>query len=703
MIESEQISNYNNKNLSNIQNNQSNNLFLSTLNEACEVSKKKIYDSLIKETSISKPDAYFIAEEAYNELLNLSIPKNSNIVREIVLIKLLENNLSKEHKEYSRLGMPIHDVHNTIYKKDNENANTLYNAQLINSKLAGYVSKQYTLFHYLSPQLSRAHLTGEIHIHDLDYFMTAPFCFSHDIRFFLKEGFQPDGLNGKHVAVSGPAKNLDVAFNHAAKIMLTSSTYFSGGQGFDSLNLYLAPYASGLSYEQIKQAVESFVYEMDQILIRPGQTAFSSASLELNMPSYLKDIPVVLPRGKVTEKESYEDYIEEARKIAQAFTDVMTKGDYHGKPFHFPKPEYKIRKATLKDKEVEPLLIDIHKLVAKNGTPYFLNMAAPHMPDVLQSQCCRYFLTPDGDFWDEIKQGTVRSGSIQTVTINLPNIAYNANNDETKIYDIIDQRIEMLKELFAKKRLAIKKLMDNGNATWLTMDCYGKPYYKLDSATNSVGFIGLNEMVKALTGTELHESKDTWRLGLKIINYMAKKIESMSSSTGERWGMVQTPAESSAHRLAKLDLKKFSTKAIVQGNINSKAVYYTNSNHVNYSARISMFDRLKIDSSFHPIVKGGVISHIFLEENTPDPESLMQLSKKICSQTLTSYYSYTKDISTCNSCNTTFSGIIHICSKCGAPESQIQWFSRVTGYYTPVKSWNKGKFNEFISRKRYRI
>ncbi len=667
-----------------------------------ELSPEEIKKSLLKETSISKEDANKISKLAFDEMMSMNVTKTTNLVREIVCIKLLENGLEDINREYSRLGMPVYDIRKTIFKKDKENANTNYNLDTIHKKFADSISGQYTLFYLLPHALSRAHMKGEIHIHDLDYFPTRPFCFEHDIRFFLKEGFMSDG-HGVHTAVSGPAKKLDVALMHASRVLILSSAYFSGGQGYDSLNLFLAPYVKGLSQAQIKQAVQAFIFELDQLnVVRGGQTPFTSASMEFNVPKYLNDVPVVLPGGKVTEKESYADYVDESRRIIDAFTDVMLDGDYSGKPFHFPKPEYKIRRETLKDSSADEVLMKIHKLASKFSTPYFLNMAAPYMPDALQSQCCRYFLRPDGDFWEDIKTGTVRSGSLQSVTLNLPNVAYN-ERDESKVYDLLSQRVKMTQKIFDVKRKCIKSVMDAGNASFLTMDCYGTPYYKLDKATNSVGFVGLNEMIKSLTGEELHESQSSWKLGLKMIKFISEQVDEMKEKTGDRWGMVQTPAESASYRFALQDLKHFKDKAIVQGNTEHKDIYYTNSSHVNYSAQIPMFDKMKIDASFHPLVQGGAISHIFLGEATPDPDALMKLTKKICSQTLTSYFAYTKDITYCHGCSRTFGAIHEACPNCKATGDQVQWYSRVTGYYTPVKSWNKGKMKEFLDRHKYNL
>jgi len=209
-------------------NNHTKTQLMTSIGDLVELRETKIRDSLIKETSISEENAKKIAHEAYNELIKLDIPKTTTIVREIVCMKLLESNLLNENKEYSRLGMSVSDVKEVIFKKFKENANTNYNLQTIHKRLADSISAQYTLSYLLPKEASRAHMKGDIHIHDLDYFPTRPFCFEHDIRFFLRQGFMSDG-KGIHTAVSGPAKSLEVAMIHAARVLLLSSTYFSGG------------------------------------------------------------------------------------------------------------------------------------------------------------------------------------------------------------------------------------------------------------------------------------------------------------------------------------------------------------------------------------------------------------------------------------------------------------------------------------------
>jgi ribonucleoside-triphosphate reductase len=184
---------------------------------------------------------------------------------------------------------------------------------------------------------------------------------------------------------------------------------------------------------------------------------------------------------------------------------------------------------------------------------------------------------------------------------------------------------------------------------------------------------------------------------------MSDSIAEKQKETGQRWGMVQTPAEGSSYKLAKIDLAKYKEKAIVQGDKSTGNIYYTNSCQVNYAADIDLFKRIQIDSSFHPLVKGGVINHIFLGEKNPDPESLLNLTRKICSKTLTAYFAYTKDLTCCSKCKRTFGNILDKCPGCGATGQDLQWFSRITGYYTPVKSWNKGKAAEFRNRKKYDI
>jgi ribonucleoside-triphosphate reductase len=664
--------------------------------------RSKIVKSLIKETGIDRKIAEEIALEVEETIKRLKLKFiSAPLIREIVNVKLLERGLEKERANYTRLGLPVYDVTQIIEKGVRENANLQHNPETIHKLVADWVMKEYALLKVLPLHLADAHMRGEIHIHDLEYFATRPYCFQHDLRWFLKNGLKVDGT-GENTAVAGPAKHPEVAILHAAKALAAAQTNFAGGQGLDFFNVWLAPYMEGLSYEKIKQLAQMFIYEMSQMYVaRGGQTVFSDIDIEYGVPKICQDLPAVLPGGVVKESITYGDFEEEAMMFAKALTEVYLEGDYLGKPFFFPKPNYKLRKECFKKEGFDEFMILVHKVVAKYGSPYFLNLLAGYLPDNVFAQCCRLVLAPDSQDWEDFYKGCMRTGSLQVVTINLPRIAYEANGDDEKLFEILEKRMELAREVIELKREIIIKRMKQGALPFLTQDVNGEPYYRVDKVVRSIGFVGLNEMLKAHIGQELHESKDAWRFGLEVIKRMMDITLEWSKETGQRWVITQTPAESCAHRLALLDLKEFNGKAVVQGNVETGAVYYTNSSHVRVSADVPLFERLKIEGSFHPLCNGGMMAHVWIGESSPNPELLWELTKKIATKTLIGYWAYTKDMTFCRSCGKLSGGINRSCPFCNS--SDVEWYSRVTGYYQRVSGWNDGKRQELLDRRRVRL
>jgi ribonucleoside-triphosphate reductase len=260
--------------------------------------REKIVKSLVKETGLDRRVAEEIALEVEETIRRSKIKFiSAPLIREIVNVKLLERGLEKERANYTRLGLPVYDVTQIIEKGVRENANLQHNPETIHKLVADWVMKEYALLKVLPLHLADAHMRGEIHIHDLEYFATRPYCFQHDLRWFLKNGLKVDGT-GENTAVAGPAKHPEVAILHAAKALAAAQTNFAGGQGLDFFNVWLAPYMQGLSYEKIKQLAQMFVYEMSQMYVaRGGQTVFSDIDIEYGVPKICQDLPAVLPGG----------------------------------------------------------------------------------------------------------------------------------------------------------------------------------------------------------------------------------------------------------------------------------------------------------------------------------------------------------------------------------------------------------------------
>jgi len=661
---------------------------------------ERIKVSLTKEAGLPEDAAEKIALNVAEKIGKLDLTfLSAPLIREFVCVALLENNYERARARYTRLGLPLFDVDKLIHVGDNENANLQHNPETIHKLAADTIFDQYALLNSLPPTLADAHIAGTIHIHDLEYFPTRPFCQEHDLRFFLKKGLIVDG-QGVHTAVAGPAKHAEVAILHAAKALAAAQTNWAGGQGYDFFNVWLAPYVRGLPYERVKQLAQMFIYEMSQMYVaRGGQTVFSSIALECGVPKIIWDVPALLPGGRVSENTTYGDFFEEANTLFNAILDVYLEGDYVGKPFNFPKCEVKLRREYLNDFEDEYL--KVAKLAAKFGTPYLLNLCPDYMPDIVNSQCCRLIFAPDSEELEDFHKGALRMGSLQVVTVNLPRLAYEANGDDDKLYELLDYQMDLAKQVLLIKREIIKQSLQEGTLPFCSMKCDGETYLNIDKQVLNIGFVGLNEMLKAHTGMELHEDEHAWRLGLQIIRHMIERTNQFSSETGLRFGCIQTPAESCAHRLALIDLKTYREKAVVEGDSTNGAVYYTNSSHVRPSAGIPLLDRIKIEASFHPLTRGGAILHVWLGENNPSPEAMWNLTQRIATKTLTAYFTYTRDLTICQNCSTVAPGLLPKCSRCNATGDVLEHWSRITGYYQRVRGWNAGKRRELLDRHRY--
>ena len=661
--------------------------------------RTKIAQSLIREAEVDEEKADQIAFQVEEELSRMKLEYiTAPLIREIANVKLLENGMEKERAKYTRLGMPVFDVTNLIGFGSKENANLQYNPESVHKLMADQISKEYALIRLLPRPLADAHMAGEIHIHDLDYFIR-PFCFSHDIRFFLKNGFKADGV-GNHTAVAGPAKRPEVAFLHASKVLASSQTNCAGGQGFSYFNTFLAPYVQGMEYKKVKQLAQMFIYELSQMYVaRGGQVVFSSIDADMTVPKQFLDVPAVQPGGIVQDSVTYANYEDETKMLFNALVDVYYEGDYIGKPFNFPKFEVQTYPNDIRTGKHEEELMKVSALAAKFGTPYYI-VNQPYMPEFACYQCCSFLMPLDKSKTDEdVYNGTIRGGGLQVVTINLPQLAYLANGNDTKFFELLDDRMNKAKEVHLLKREVIKKNLKNNLLPFMNQKINekGERYLEPDKQSFIIGILGMNEMVKAHTGKELHESEESWKFALKAMKHMKDKVAEFRDESTLNFTLARTPAESCSYRLAQIDQRKYKSQAISNGE--GDTAYYTNSFHVRPSADVPLWKRLTVEGSFHPLTDGGAMSHVFLSEANPTTEGIYELTKKISTKTAIQYYSYTKDLSVCTQCDYTAGGLINKCPNCGC--EKIDWWSRITGYYQNVSGWNKGKLKELSQRRRY--
>ncbi len=663
----------------------------------------KIKQSIVKETGLNDKVADSITELAVRRIISSGIMFLSGPhIREIVCSILSEQHFEDERKLYTRIGMPLMDYEAILEKGVNENANQDMNPESIHHWAANRISDEYALLRILNSKEAHAHLYGDIHVHMLRYFDLRPFCQEWDPRMILEHGLPPVD-SWAHCSKSGPAGSLRVAVTHLAKWLGIIQGEFSGGQGYDYITTFLAPYVRGLSQKEIEQSMQCLIFETNQIFAaRGGQVPFTSISCTPTVPEGLLNIPAIGPHGKNI--GIYGDYKEECLKLFDALTEVYIQGDYNGKLFAFPKHEVKIKKEWLK--EFEPSYLKIMEEVASMGTPYFLNMCPDWMPDEIHSQCCRKFLSgnqilsqcivdPEKRKNANIWENYITIGSLQSVSLNLPRYAYMSNNEDDYIR-ILGEKMELSARILKKKWDLMERRLKTGHLPLCSGKINGDPIFKLREQNLSIGFTGLNEAVKSISGFELHENDTAYNLGKRILEYMVAKCNTMTARDEISYSLWEQPSESTSNRLARLDLKHFPKKAIPQSS--GESAYYTNSSHLRYDADISLSERIRKQGNFHPIIEGGVITHIWLGEQKPDILGLWELTKNICLNTNTAYFAYTTDFIYCPTCRKMYRGSQFTCPQCYSEDVKV--YSRVTGYYSEVNRYNLGKRAEWEARKR---
>jgi anaerobic ribonucleoside-triphosphate reductase len=710
----------------------------------------KLSEQFYKVPSISEDEAKEIAREVERRIRWMNVKYLSGpLVREIMNVVLLERHHPEWRNICTRVGTPVFDAHlidiGTGFEAK-ENANLQENAETSHKKKADKISKeQYLLL--LPPYLADRHLAGDLHIHDLEYFGTRPFCQDWDLRYFFYYGLMPDGL-GTKASVAGPAKKPEVAILHAVKALGSAQTNFAGGQGFYNFLTFIAPYFEGLDYDEIKQLMQMFVYEMTQMMVaRGGQLVFSSVQLTPGVPTLWRDKPAVYA-GKVwngeaegSPKRTYGQFEREVRLSFKALMEVMLAGDHWGKPFNFPKPEISIEPDFMKEDEAFnaahlelPTYHDLYlltfKLAAEYGTPYFDNQLPAYRgagKGISCYQCCAYQFAAtydsDDEFDDKLhfRNGKHFSmGSWQVVSLNCPRAAYLARGDDELLFEYLRELMDTSMEVFKVKREWMSQIVKNHRMPFATQqprdpntDEKGAEAVDLGSLVYTIGVVGVNEMVQFHTGKQMQESKESWKLAVRAMTEMEMYAKELSQRHGMTIALARTPAETTAQRFAVSDLihEEFRECAerVVKGDLKAaKAsiaktrdlpVYYTNGTHLPPGADVPIFERAKLEHVFFPIVDGGNIFHIFMGEATPDPNGLMDFGMRLAKSTQIGYFTFTKDMTVCLGCYKVSSGLKDECPACDSTD--VEHISRITGYLQAVSGWNGAKRQELKDRKRY--
>ena len=628
--------------------------------------KMFIVKSLVNEVNMPEADALKVATEVegfikYSSLKFVSAP----LVREITNTKLLEHGYEEYRKKYTRLGLPLYDMTGLFFNSNKENSNVHHSSEAINLTISGIAKKEYALLNVFSDDIATAHQNGTIHMHDLDY-IDRPYCSGNSIEFLKKYGLVMDGRG--NLTVAKPAKHAEVLILHLTKFAAALQGQFAGAIGWDAVNLFIAPYLKGLDYARIKQLAQMMIYEFaQQAVSRGGQVTFTDTNYFWEVPKHFMDVPAIGPGGKFT-GNNYSDYSEEAQMFAKAAFEVYLKGDAYGRPFFFPKPDLHITDKFFKTDGNEEFMDLACDVATKMGNTYFI---FDRGDDVKISECCRLqFKLNDSDLLDAKSPWKMRYSAMQNITINLPRAAYCARGDETILFEKIDHAMELATKAHVQKKDFIRRILALGSASSLpilTMNLDGEPYYRFDKASFLLGMLGLNELVQYVTGEEMHESVGAYKFGLKTIAYMRKRAEELGNKYDIHMPLEQTPAESTAYRMAKLDMEHYPKAAekVVKGTVGTPYIYYTNSTYFNIGAPMSPMARVTKEGTFHPLIDAGAMTHVWLGESQPEPRSLTNFVMKTFKNTQNTQIAFSPEMTLCKTCHNKMTGLKDKCDRCG--------------------------------------
>ncbi len=568
-----------------------------------------------------------------------------------------------------------------------ENSTVTYSVGGLILSNSGAITANYWLSEIYDEEIAEAHRNADIHIHDLS--MLTGYCAGWSLGQLIREGL--GGVPGK--ITSAPAKHLVSLCNQMVNFLGIMQNEWAGAQAFSSFDTYLAPFVKvdNLSYYDVKNCIQSFIYGVNTPSRWGTQAPFSNITLDWTCPPDLAELPAIVGGKEMNFK--YKDCKKEMDMINRAFIETMIEGDANGRGFQYPIPTYSItRDFDFSDTENNRLLFE---MTSKYGTPYFSNYINSDMePSDVRSMCCRLRLDlrelrkKSGGFFGSGES----TGSVGVVTLNMPRLAYLSSSEE-EFYKKLDRLMDLSARSLKVKRTIITRLLDEG------LYPYTKRYLgTFDNHFSTIGLVGMNEacLNASWIGEDLTHEK-AQEFTKNVLNHMRERLSDYQEQYGDLYNLEATPAESTAYRLAKHDVKRYPD--IITACEKGGTPYYTNSSHLPVSFTDDIFSALDIQDELQTLYTSGTVFHSFLGERLPDWKAAANLVQKIAQNYKLPYYTLSPTYSICKN-HGYLRGEQYVCPDCG---EKTEVYSRITGYYRPVQNWNDGKAQEFKERKLYDI
>ena len=676
--------------------------------------QERIINAVFKAAKAVGGEDRRLAAELSNQVVSILTEKYQDTiptvedVQDLVEKVLIENGHAKTAKAYilyRRQHQEMRDFRNLMINtekmiqeyvnvedwKVNENSNMSYSLQGLNNHIIAAATSKYWLQKVYSEEIREAHESGDIHIHDLG--LLAPYCCGWDLGDLLTNGF--GGVSGK--MESAPPKHFRTALGQIVNFFYTLQGEAAGAQAFANFDTYLAPfiYYDNLEYDEVKQAMQEFVFNIN-VPTRVGlQTPFVKITMDIVAPATTLGNEPVIIGGKRIDK-TYKEFQKEMDMLNIAFCDVMMAGDAKGRIFSFPIPTYNITKEFLWD---SPVVEKVLQMTAKYGIPYFANFINSDMsPDDVRSMCCRLRL----DNRELRKRGgglfgaNPLTGSIGVVTLNMPRIGY-LSKSKKEFFERVEALMNLAKDSLLIKRKVLEQMINIGlypYAKYYLRNVYERfgEYWK--NHFNTIGLIGMNEAIMNFMGTTIADEKGH-AFACEVLDFMRKRLIEYQEETGDMFNLEATPGEGTTYRLARLDRSRYSD-IICSG---ENEPFYTNSTQLPVDYTDDVFEALDLQEELQTKYTGGTVFHCFVGERIDNIDACRKLLQRVTEKYRLPYFTITPTFSICND-HGYFAGEYAKCPNCGR-ETEI--WSRIVGYYRPVRNWNKGKQSEFKDRVEFAI
>ncbi|MRR14841.1 MAG: anaerobic ribonucleoside-triphosphate reductase [Deltaproteobacteria bacterium] len=658
--------------------------------------RQRIVDALLREADIDYLLAAEISRDVEKQIVASGIGLlTTSLVRELVNAQLIERGLEKERRLHGRLGFPLYDVRELILHPNKENANTPHSPEGTNLLFAEGIKREFSLYDVFSMDVGEAHKAGDLHIHGLGY-IDRPYSCCQSLEYLKLFGLKlPHAINS-----AKPAKHAEVLLAHMVRLSAVLQGHFTGTVSWDALNISFAPYLAGKTDKEVHQFAQMLVYEFSQLsATRGGQALYTDIHLYYDMPEIWAELPAFGPAGRSTGK-LYRDYASDAQRFTRAIFEVFKKGDAAGKPFILPRPLLHISDAFWKEPGADDLLYLACEVAGGQGNTCFV---FDRGADASAPGCFNRFLLRDASAEGErVRPWLARSAAVQSVTLNLPRQGYKAAGNEETLFACLKDMMAKAAKTHIQKKDFLEKLLsyaEQGPLAVLAMNTDGHPFLRMNRAYYIIGLVGLNELAQIYLGSQLHESAQAMDFGLKVVQFLETEAERLSAELGIQFVLEQSPAETTAYRFARLDLKYYSPAAgrFVQGDIALGSIYYTNSTHLHAAADISPAERVLQEGRFHRFLAGDAITHVQLGDADPGAEALVRLVRYTFGETANRRIDFTPEFTSCTACGKTARGIHDRCSYCDSTD--VEGIAQLTKYYSKISGWNKGKLAELRQRR----